>query len=510
MRALREGSYRTVPGEFYGTPKELWGFRSARGSGSAMQVAREFLRANQELLGLRGIRGRLKKSADIRSLGARHVILQQRHHGLRMHRAYVTVHVGSDRRVYLVKNRAMPKEFLPEPAEPRFDAEGAVRRARRFLEYGKKDTADEQTELLWYPWNDELRLSYKVRLHVAEPREEWILYLDAGVRGTEVFSYFDNLANASATARVFNPNPVITLGDHRLLLHATGRPKRKVPEDAYWMVELGDLDGSGYLDGKRVTTAPTGENRAWSGNGDFSFDSRAPEFEEVMAYYHLDFAIRYLEGLGYRGDRAIFRAPLPVNVHAIPEDGSWYSPGWKQLFFGLGGGVNDAEDAETILHEFGHALQDAICPDFGQSKQAAAMGEGFGDYLALSFFSENRPKAYERCVMTWDGITFDENDPPCVRKLDSGLSFESFDWEGEDAVHANGRIWGETLWEIWNALGKETADTLIVESHFQLDGFTTFARGARAILDADRNLRAGRNQGRLKRIFRGRGIGPVA
>jgi hypothetical protein len=48
-----------------------------------------------------------------------------------------------------------------------------------------------------------------------------------------------------------------------------------------------------------------------------------------------------------------------------------------------------------------------------------------------------------------------------------------------------------------------------VESHFQLDGFTTFARGARAILDADRNLNAGKNRSTLRRVFRQRKIGPI-
>jgi predicted metal-dependent phosphotriesterase family hydrolase len=47
------------------------------------------------------------------------------------------------------------------------------------------------------------------------------------------------------------------------------------------------------------------------------------------------------------------------------------------------------------------------------------------------------------------------------------------------------------------------------ESHFQLDGFTTFARGARAIIDADRNLYRGRNAETLRRVFHRRGIGPV-
>ena len=68
---------------------------------------------------------------------------------------------------------------------------------------------------------------------------------------------------------------------------------------------------------------------------------------------------------------------------------------------------DDAEDAETILHEFGHALQDAITPDFGQSEEAAAMGEGFGDYSAASFFGEEKPTRYRPTVMSWDGVTWE-------------------------------------------------------------------------------------------------------
>jgi hypothetical protein len=107
----------------------------------------------------------------------------------------------------------------------------------------------------------------------------------------------------------------------------------------------------------------------------------------------VDRAIRYLESLGFKGRSAIFRAPLRIRANGTRQDNSWYSPGLRQLTFGSGG-VDDAEDAETILHEFGHALQDAITPDFGQSEEAAAMGEGFGDYFAASFFSETKSPRY--------------------------------------------------------------------------------------------------------------------
>jgi hypothetical protein len=58
-------------------------------------------------------------------------------------------------------------------------------------------------------------------------------------------------------------------------------------------------------------------------------------------------------------------------------------------------------------------------------------------------------------------------------------------------------------------LGRPRADRVIVDSHFQLDGFTTFARGGRAILDADANLYGGAHVSALRNVFRRRGIGPV-
>jgi Zn-dependent metalloprotease len=241
----------------------------------------------------------------------------------------------------------------------------------------------------------------------------------------------------------------------------------------------------------------------------FLFDSVETGFLEVMAYFHVNRAIRHLEALGYRGQRAIFRAPLPVNAGGTREDNSWFSPGLKLLTFGTGG-VDDAEDAEIILHEFGHALQDAICSDFGQSTQAAAMGEGFGDYFAASFFAAMKRPALRPLLMSWDSIADTDHRPPYLRRVDEPATFESFDHGPDADEHDNGRIWSAALWDIRTAMGRDVADRIIIESHFQLDGFTTFARGGRAVLDADRNLYCGRHVPQLRRIFQSRGIGPVA
>ena len=53
------------------------------------------------------------------------------------------------------------------------------------------------------------------------------------------------------------------------------------------------------------------------------------------------------------------------------------------------------------------------------------------------------------------------------------------------------------------------ADRIITDSHFQLDGYTKIARGARAIIDADKNINGGRHVRKLRGVFEKRGIRPV-
>jgi len=500
--ALR--SFKTVPGQHYGTPKEVWGFRSSRVRGGPVAAARAFIAANAELLGTAGVG--LGRPRVIESLAASHVIFQQVHLRERVHRGYVTVHLGRDRRVYLIKNRAVPVALLPRAPRRTIDRERAIRRALRAMRGRAVRTTVVGVERMWFPARTRLHPAFRVRIHrkTTHTRSEWLVYVDRTTG--RILSRYDNLAEARGWARVFDPNPACALDDTAALLR-NGRPVRRPPAAAYATVPLDALDRTGRLQGRRVSTAPT-RQRVRRDDHRFLFECTQQGFDEAMVYYHLDRAIHYLESLGYRGRRAIFRAPLQVDAHGTTEDNSWYSPGLRRLTFGTGN-VDDAEDGETILHEFGHALQDAICPDFGQSAEAAAMGEGFGDYLAASFFAARKPERFQRSICSWDAIDNDAFDPPCLRRVDGPLTYESFDHGAAADEHDNGTIWSATLWDVRDAVGPAAADRIIVESHFQLDGFTTFARGARAILDADRNLHRGRHAAALRRVFRRRGIGPV-
>ena len=124
---LEPGTYRTEPPKYFGTPRSLWGFRLPAGSGGPRRRAERFLREHRELLGLEQLA--LRHDRTLHSLGATHVIFQQRYYKTPIHRGYVTVHISRDNHVYLCKNAATPKQFLPGKLEFAIDDDDARKSA---------------------------------------------------------------------------------------------------------------------------------------------------------------------------------------------------------------------------------------------------------------------------------------------------------------------------------------------------------------------------------------------
>lgn len=311
----------------------------------------------------------------------------------------------------------------------------------------------------------------------------------------DVLEMTDLLKYQEGLGRVFDPNPVVTLNDTRL------EDDSSIPDSAYTETPLVDLEDTGNLDGPFVSTRRT-RNRVRSDDGRFLFRRPDRAFKEVMVYFHIDRVQRYLQQLGF--DEVLSRQ-IEVDADGVPDDNSFYDPITKALTFGTGG-VDDAEDADIILHEYGHAIQDDILPGFGPGGEARAMGEGFGDYLAASFFSDVKPEPLRPCVGTWDAVAYSGDDPPCLRRVDSNKKYPR-DMVGEE--HADGEIWSACLWELRAALGRLAADRLVIAHHFQLPNKSaSFEDAAKALLATDQVLNGGRNEALIREVFVRRGILP--
>ena len=232
----------------------------------------------------------------------------------------------------------------------------------------------------------------------------------------------DLLRSRRGRAQLYNPNPVAQSSGSRGLRRDHRDRNTSVLTSLRRPVTLRNIrKRQRCLRGKWVH-AKLGRSarevckRGLSGRG---VKRRRDSFEALMAYFHIDRAQRYIQRLGFgTGARRGSTSARQVAVaNAFRDDNSFYSPGTRWIAFGSGG-VDDAEDADVIMHEYGHAIQDAQVRWFGNGNQAGAIGEGFGDYWAAAMSSRS-PGTSNRdnvCIFDWDGVTWGRFVPEFNRK----------------------------------------------------------------------------------------------
>jgi hypothetical protein len=289
------------------------------------------------------------------------------------------------------------------------------------------------------------------------------------------------------SARVFVPNPVAETGNESLTDQKDAASA--VPASAYHTVSLPALDGSGYLSGRYAVVKSETGNPAYSPSGAFSYDRSQDEFEQVMAYYWVTEAQLYLQSLGFGSSRpAVNQRPMPIRINQFGGDNSFFRDDKTNITFGKGG-VDDAEDAEVIVHEYGHSVQDAQVPGFGTTPDAGAIGEGFSDYLAVevsNWVSRSlgvTTRVTDACVADWDSTSYDtaaDDGLHCLRRVD-GTKHYPEDLHPRREVHADGELWSAALYRLRNLLGDPAlADTIVVGAQFDFTADTTFDAAARA------------------------------
>jgi hypothetical protein len=311
---------------------------------------------------------------------------------------------------------------------------------------------------------------------------------------------------STGTASVFVTNPVQSLGDESLT--DQNDSDAAVPAAAYYTVGLTNLDGSGFLSGDYATVISETGNPAYSTTNTFDYTRHQDEFEQVMAYYWVTQAQRYIHSLGFgETRRAVNNRPQAVRINQWGLDNSFATDAPKnQMRFGKGG-VDDAEDAEVILHEYGHAIHFSQNFSFA-SEEAGAISEGFGDYWAVTVadvvgkslgVANKEPLP---CVADWDATSYTSTVPHCLRRVDRDLHYPA-DMNGE--VHHDGQIWSRALWDIRQGIGNVRADTVILTGSFDYPG-TTMAELANRTVAAAQQIYGSKEANVTKQAFVSRGI----
>jgi zinc metalloprotease ZmpB len=309
------------------------------------------------------------------------------------------------------------------------------------------------------------------------------------------------------TAQVFVPNPVQSTGDESLTDQKDA--DIAVPGVAYIPVTLTNLDGSGYLNGDWANIRSETGSPAYSPTNTFDYTRHQDEFEQVMAYYWITESQKYIQSLGF-GSRfpAVNKESQDVRINTWGQDNSFETTFPKdELRFGKGG-VDDAEDAEVILHEYGHAIHEGSGFVFA-SEEAGAISEGFGDYWAVNFADITAKRLHVlqltplACVMDWDATYYTAGPVHCLRRLDAGLHYPT-DLNGE--VHHDGEIWSQALLDIRQNLGSpDVANTIILKAQINFPG-TTMVDLAQRTVDTAQQLYGNSVARTVRQAFAARGI----
>ena len=311
---------------------------------------------------------------------------------------------------------------------------------------------------------------------------------------------------STAPAQVFAPNPVADLGIQTLTDQKDADYFSADPTlaRAYHRVTLTDLDGSGTLSGAYAkVVSETGKAAVNTGSG-FVYTRDQDQFEQTMGYYWVTQAQRYIQSLGFGSTLpAVNKRQQLLRINQFGGDNSFYREGTGKLTITFGkGGVDDGEDAEVIVHEYGHSVQDNQVPGFGSTPDAGAVGEAFGDYLAVTVSEHFAPTPDEPCVADWDSTSYTSTVPHCLRRVDGNKHYPE-DLVGE--VHADGEIWSRALWDIHKSLGARLADTIIIRAQFAFTPDISMPDAARATI-ATAGLYGTSAQKAVQAAFAARGL----
>jgi len=437
-----------------------------------------------------------------------HTRFQQTMASIPVYDSFVSVNQGSDgalQSLYSDYRQLAPGNSVPELSAGEAEA---VARAAADVQSTRLPTT---SELMWYPRaNGSTALVWKSVIYSETPLGDFLSLVDAHTG--KLLLQENRIAFDTGSGFVYSPNPIQTSGDTALVDNgdaASGALNAELEN-----VTLQGLDpGVGTLKGEYVdlVSLPGGKAVADADEASrvYAYDRSDPRFEQVVIYHAIDSIQRYFHSLGFDDHvgaaNGIRDFPTLAHAHWYDQDQSFYSTGDDAVHFG-DGGVDDGEDGDIIAHEYGHAIQHDQNSCWGGGEMGA-MGEGFGDYLAASFYADAGDATYQAshaaCVGDWDAVSYSSSNPPCLRRVDGDKQYPT-DLTG--SVHADGEIWSRALWDIRAALGAPTADQLVLEHHFHLPCSATMPDAAAEILQADGNLNGGANGAVIRQAFCARGI----
>jgi len=227
----------------------------------------------------------------------------------------------------------------------------------------------------------------------------------------------------------------------------------------------------------------------------FIFTRNQPGFEECNIVYHITQFQNYIASIGYD---TLLTDGITADAHGqFGADNSVFfrNGGNPTLSFGTGG-VDDAEDADVIIHEYCHGISWSANGNDNFSNERAGLDEGVADYFATSYSRSLNTYNWEN-MFSWDG----HNSFWTGRIANTTTNYGT-----TNGMYQLGEIWNSAMSAISTNLGNFITDRLMLESLHFFTNNTTLPEAAMYVLKADTLLFNGMNTPNICAHFQLRNI----
>ncbi len=414
-----------------------------------------------------------------KSPGGKHYCFQQSINGIDVYRSQIKVNVLKNKKAVSVFALVFSADLLS--SENFSDAHNA----ELFIQ-NHRDVSKSKITKIYYFYQSKLIPAYLIYIEKKGCLSYEYIIDNSGdiVYSNDLLSY-SGKKDSTAVFNFFNPDPITSAqtfygapyndrdDSDDTALHNELKQKTlsvKFQNDTFYLendyYKIVDID----IPNNIIVTSKTDS---------FNFNRSQIGFEEANSFYHINTYRNHLKTLGFNN---IVDFPLWIDAHAHDkQDNSSFNEfsAPVSLLFG-DGGVDDAEDADVVVHEFGHAISAAAAPQSNVGAERQAIDEGFCDYIAVSY-SRSINEYNWQDVFNWDGHN----------EFWKGRTAVSTKHYPDNLIHSkwlDGEMWSSTLMQIHSDIGANTTDSIVFQALYAQTQNTTMPDAAQLIMDADSAL----------------------
>jgi hypothetical protein len=425
--------------------------------------------------------GQVQYVKTIKSLTDKHVIYQQVCQDVPVYNSYINICINGSNEIYGVMTNI--HENVNISTAHSMSAEDAIALVLREYdeELSRMSSTGNIMKFVVYNADTIPTVCWMVEYYSAKDHIGRRVFVDATTGRIQAVEYTGTHSAGGGTAKVFNPDPITKERNNNLLTASTLQP------DTYIDVTLEDLDGPGEdgryrIRGKYAISweytyhepAPAHEPTP-----DFDYDKSQPGFQEANIYYHIDTFRRYIDDLGFE---PTFGYPasdaIKYDAHAYgTNEAAYFSHNIEPyILFGDGGNAS-GEDQDVIIHEYTHAVHDALMDGISFIGDQRGISEGSADYIAVSYRNtlESSGIYQPGRVFPWnqsDEYTDQQNPPRYVydynEEIANSQDHEDYsNWQGF-VDYKRGTIWARALMDLQKdseyGVGRDIVSSLLLKS----------------------------------------------